>query len=417
VQAQDILPIAPVAKRVYRPRGINDLQILFKKHFQRIAEQYESKFAIIHGRFRIERITEVIEKFIVCGDYSRGIACIQCTNPECKYEYFRPFSCKSFYFCPSCSQKRTLLFSEYMRDHLLLSLPYRQFVFTVPRILRPYFRHNRRLFSDVSRVIFAVIQRFYNKAAKTSIKTGMVLAYQSAGEFLRFNPHFHCLVLEGGFDEAGRFVHIPLGNLKRMSEYFRRVIIKFFLKKQLISAKIATSLINWRHSGFSVDASVHIPAGSSKTREALSQYIARPPLSLKKISIQENGEATVISYTSDNDFFKGKIESFSVIRFLLELTQHIPTRGSQYVRRYGLYASRTKGKWPDMPHVKRLAPAGWKAERLKASESVESYYEESTVSDQESCSTWARLIAQVYEVDPLECPRCHATHECDCRDH
>jgi hypothetical protein len=188
--------------------------------------------------------------------------------------------------------------------------------------------------------------------------------------------------LEGGFDEAGRFVHIPLGNLLRMSEYFRRVIIKFFLKKELISAKIATSLINWRHSGFSVDASVHIPAGCSRTREALSQYIARPPLSLKKISIEEHGEATVISYTSDNDFFKGKIESFSVTRFLLELTQHIPPRGSQYIRRYGLYASRTKGKWPDMPHVVRLAPAGWKAERLQASDPVQSYSEESAVSDQ-----------------------------------
>ena len=43
---------------------------------------------------------------------------------------------------------------------------------------------------------------------------------------------------------------------------------------------------------------------------------------------------------------------------------------------------------------------------LKASESVESYYEESSVSDQESGSTWARLIAQVYEVDPLTCSRC-----------
>ncbi len=408
MQTQLSLQLTPVTKRVYHPRGINDLQILFKKHFQSIAEQYESKYAVIYGRFRIERITEVVEKFILCGDYSQGVARIQCTNPECKYEYFRPFSCKSFYFCPSCSQKRTLLFSEYMKDNLLLSLPHRQFVFTVPRILRPYFRHNRRLFSDVSRLIFAIIHRFYNGAAKTSIKTGMVLAYQSAGEFLRFNPHFHCLVLEGGFDENGRFVHIPLGNLNRMSEYFRRVIIKFFLKKQLISAKIATSLINWRHSGFSVDASVHIPAGSSKTREALSQYIARPPLSLKKISIEENKEATVVYYTSDNEFFKGKIESFPVTRFLLELTQHIPPRGSQYIRRYGLYASRTKGKWPDMPHVLRLAPAGWKAERLKASDPVQSYYEESGVLDQESSRTWAKLIAQVYEVDPLECPRCHS---------
>jgi len=125
-----------------------------------------------------------------------------------------------------------------------------------------------------------------------------------------------------------------------------------------------------------------------------------------KISIDENGEATVISYTSDNEFFKGKIESFPVTRFLLELTQHIPPRGSQYIRRYGLYASRTKGKWPYMPHVIRLAPAGWKAERLQASESIRSCYEEAAVSDQKSRSTWARLIAQVYEVDPLECPRC-----------
>jgi hypothetical protein len=244
VQAQLSLPIAPVTKRVYRPRGINALQILFQKHFQRIAEQYESKFAVIYGRFRIERITEVVEKFILCGDYSRGVARIQCTNPDCKYEYFRPFSCKSIYFCLSCSQKRTLLFSQYMNERLLLALPHRQFVFTFPKLLRPYFRHNRRLFSEISRLIFAIIKRFYSKAANTGIITGMVLAYQTSGEFLRWNPHFHCLVLEGGFDENGRFVHIPLGNLNRMSEYFRRVIIKFFLKKELISAKIATSLIN-----------------------------------------------------------------------------------------------------------------------------------------------------------------------------
>jgi hypothetical protein len=56
----------------------------------------------------------------------------------------------------------------------------------------------------------------------------------------------------------------------------------------------------------------------------------------------------------------------------------------------------------------RLAPAGWKADRLKASDPVQPCYEESGVPDQESSRTWARLIAQVYEVDPLECPRCHA---------
>jgi hypothetical protein len=45
---------------------------------------------------------------------------------------------------------------------------------------------------------------------------------------------------------------------------------------------------------------------------------------------------------------------------------------------------------------------------LKVSGSTQSCYEEAAVSDYESRSTWARLIAQVYEVDPLECPRSYS---------
>jgi hypothetical protein len=198
-----------------------------------------------------------------------------------------------------------------------------------------------------------------------------------------------------------------------MSEYFRRLVIRLFLKKELINAHLATSLINWRHSGFSVDHSIRIPAFSIRAREALSQYIARPPLSLKKIGIEENGEATAVCFTSQSEFFKGKTETFPVIRFLLELTQHIPPKGCQYIRRYGLYASRTKGKWPDKPHVVRLAPAGWKEQQqqaVQADQDVQPYDAEAadSVSDKERRSTWARLIAQVYEVDPLVCPRCSA---------
>ena len=109
----------------------------------------------------------------------------------------------------------------------------------------------------------------------------------------------------------------------------------------------------------------------------------------------------MVSFSSENEFFKGKTETFPVMRFFLELTQHIPPKGCQYIRRYGLYASRTKGKWPDKPHVLRLAPGRWKKEREQASQAVQTYYEES-----ESRSTWAKLIAQVYEVDPLTCSRC-----------
>jgi len=74
------LPLTPVTKGVYQPRGITALQLLFKKHFRKLADQYEAKHGIIYGRFRIGRITEVVEKFILCGDYSRGVARIQPTG-------------------------------------------------------------------------------------------------------------------------------------------------------------------------------------------------------------------------------------------------------------------------------------------------------------------------------------------------
>ena len=90
---------------------------------------------------------------------------------------FRPFSCKGFYLCPSCSQKRTLLFSEHLTNKVLLELPHRRFVFTMPKALRPFFRHDRRLFADVSRLIYAIIREFYAEAAGRPLLTGLIIAH------------------------------------------------------------------------------------------------------------------------------------------------------------------------------------------------------------------------------------------------
>ncbi|MGA2641583.1 MAG: hypothetical protein ABSG21_11860 [Spirochaetia bacterium] len=52
-------------------------------------------------------------------------------------------------------------------------------------------------------------------------------------------------------------------------------------------------MLGWTHSGFSLDMSVKIPAGCSRTREALAHYIARPPVSLSKMLVEEH-EASVL---------------------------------------------------------------------------------------------------------------------------
>jgi len=135
---------------VYKPREKNVIQEILQAYFSTFEENYDAQYSEKYGKYRIIRIKESVEKFIECGDYSKGITRIKFTNNDCKCEYFRPFvaslkgACKSWYLCPSCNQKRLLLFSEHLSENVLLNLPHRQFVFTLPKLFRPYFKHDRK---------------------------------------------------------------------------------------------------------------------------------------------------------------------------------------------------------------------------------------------------------------------------------
>jgi len=72
----------------------------------------------------------------------------------------------------------------------------------------------------------------------------------------------------------------------------------------------------------------------------------------------------VLFHTTYSGYFKENVHLFDALEFLAELTQHIPPRRVQLIRRYGLYSSRTKGRWSQMPHVAARAPEGWRESQL-----------------------------------------------------
>ena len=115
----------------YDPRDCNELHTMFEHHFANFCEHYEEKYAATYGRYRLERIQQLGERFCTCGDYLQGVARVRCTNLECGHDYFRPF-----------------------------------------------FRHDRRLFAEVSRLIYAILAEFYHEAAGRPVLTGTVVAHQ-----------------------------------------------------------------------------------------------------------------------------------------------------------------------------------------------------------------------------------------------
>ncbi len=75
----------------YKPKETNVIQEILQDHFKSFEENYDTQYSERYGKYRIIRIKEAVEKFLECGNYSKGIARIKCTNPDCDHEYFRPF--------------------------------------------------------------------------------------------------------------------------------------------------------------------------------------------------------------------------------------------------------------------------------------------------------------------------------------
>ena len=97
----------------------------------------------------------------------------------------------------------------------------------------------------------------------------------------------------------------------------------------------------------------------------------------------------VIKSTEQPDTYR----DFSPLEFLAELSQHIPNTYEQTTRFYGCYSCRVRGKQRKEARVKLLV-SGSLAE-------LEDRDETPKVS-----RYWATWIKKVYEVDPLQCPKC-----------
>jgi len=66
-----------------------------------------------------------------------------------------------------------------------------------------------------------------------------------------------------------------------------------------------------------------------------------------------------------------------------------------------------------MPWVAERAPEGWKTTHQRGTAAEDRGYEPLSNEDEEvgvdsGKRTWARLLAKVYEIDPLVCPKCGA---------
>ena len=349
----------------------NILQTIFSDHFEYI------HYVLRPGK----NVMDNIKRMIHCQDPSYGQAVYGC--PHCGKLKSVPFSCKSR-FCPSCgnmyNQKRAFRMSC-----KLISCNHRHCVFTIPEELRIFFLKDHSLLNCLFHAVRDIVLRMFSKLNKTENFTpGFICVLHTFGRDLKWNPHIHCLISEGGIGKSLRWRHKKHFNYKLLRDSFQTALLNELHKRLGDSFKKVKSSIYADHkNGFYVRAMPN-KCNPNHVIKYIGRYLGRPVIATSRIDSYD-GDSVTFHYNRHEDN-KLITETIPALDFISRLTQHIPEKHFKMIRYYGIYARHRESD-----------------QRLRRAVSKEKH----TIFL--SFNRWRESILHSFGYDPLKCHNCGTT--------
>jgi hypothetical protein len=385
--------------RARNPRA-TPLYRLFETHFDEVRGQWEERFERRCGFWR-GFVDDQVRRYLDCGLFENGFARIRC--PDCAEEYLLAFSCKTRELCPSCAAKRSAATAALLAEEVFEEVGHAQWVFVMPKMLRPYFLHHRELLGGLAHAAWeTVLELMCAAAGDEGMRPGMVAVVQTAGDLANWHPHVHAIVSRGGWTQDGEWVPVAFVDEHSAELLYRHKVMRLLQDEGLLSDDRTELLLSWRHTGFSVHNRVRVEPEDQPAVERLARYIMRPPISLERV--QWDGEG-VVHYRAKGGHdgrampAGAAAEAFDPAEFVARVIMHIPEPRRHLVRYYGWYSNVLRGK-----RRKAEAEGG---EVVDTGVALASRAARAEVrNDRALRRSWAQLIKRIYEVDPLVCPSC-----------
>ena len=347
---------------------MNILQKIFTDYYEEI------KYTL-HPR---DTEMENIDKMINCGNPAFGGAMYGCTH--CGKLKFVPFRCHSR-FCPTCGTKYAMERTTTM-SFKLVNVPHRHCVFTIDETLREFFLNDRSLLDCLFHSVSSVISRMFFKMNKSKNYTpGFIMVLHTFGRDLKWNPHIHCLISEGGYSDDGFWKNVRHFNYAYLRNAFRTALLNEMEPRLDPSFKAVKSQCYREHKqGFYVYAKPNV-CDPKTVVKYIGRYLGRPVIATSRID-KYDGEMVTFHYHRHEDE-KYMEETIPAMDFIKRLIRHIPDKHFKMIRYGGLYARHRK----DDSKLRRAI-----------SRSKHSVYR--------SFNRWRSAILSSFGYDPLECPDC-----------
>ena len=347
---------------------MNVLQQIFTDYYEEI--EY-----ILHPR---KTEMENIDKMIHCGDPSFGGAMYGC--PHCGKLKFVPFRCHSR-FCPTCGNKYTMDRTTSM-SFKLVNVTHRHCVFTIDKSLREFFLKDRSLLDCLFHSVNSVITRMFFKMNKSKNFTpGFIMVLHTFGRDLKWNPHIHCLISEGGYSDDGFWRNVKHFDYTFLRNAFRTALLNEMESKIGSSfKKVKAKCYREHQQGFYVYAKPNL-CDPRIVVKYIGRYLGRPVIATSRID-KYDGEMVTFHYNrhEDEQYIE---ETIPAMEFIQRLIRHIPEKHFKMIRYGGIYA---RHREIDSKLYRAI------------SKSKHHIYR--------SFNQWRTAILSSFGYDPLVCPDC-----------
>ena len=347
---------------------MNVLQQIFTDYYEEI--EYT-----LHPR---KTEMENIDKMIHCGDPSFGGAMYGC--PHCGNLKFVTFRCHSR-FCPTCGNKYAMERTTSM-SFKLVNVTHRHCVFTIDKSLREFFLKDRSLLDCLFHSANSVITRMFYKMNKSKNFTpGFIMVLHTFGRDLKWNPHIHCLISEGGYSDDGVWRNVKHFDYTFLRNAFRTALLNEMESKIGSSfKKVKAKCYREHQQGFYVYAKPNL-CDPRIVVKYIGRYLGRPVIATSRID-KYDGEMVTFHYNrhEDEQYIE---ETIPAMEFIQRLIRHIPEKHFKMIRYGGIYA--------------RHREIDSKLYRAISKSKHHIYH---------SFNQWRTAILSSFGYDPLVCPDC-----------
>lgn len=347
-----------------------------------ILENHWDDFLKIYGKKIRKNVIKEVDKVLRCGDIKNGYIEMKCD--KCNTIKKIGFTCKSR-FCTSCGK----IYVDNWVDNMignLFNVRHRHIVFTIPEGLRTFFGKDRGRLKILPRCAAKAVTSWMHSLNKREEFTpGIVTVIHTFGRDLKWNPHVHMMVTEGGKGNITEWRNIRHISYEALRKRWQKILldeISMLCKSSKEARALKNKYYRENNNGFYVHAKTEIKSAKIAAKY-VGRYVGRPAIAESRI-LDYDGKYVTYKYTRHEDN-KVIIEKAHVYEFIKKIIIHIPEKNFKMIRYFGLYSRRSKG---NNNFIKMI--------------------DERIIKIRKSIANWEYRILAAFGVDPCDCPNCRS---------